>query len=418
MSAATYTRPTEAKTQNREAWLTSAADHLWNRVLEDADAKRPEVFRISCGWPSKSALMTASSSRRRIGEAWHSEASEDQAREVFISPALVDEVQVMGVILHELIHAALAAGEGHGPAFQRIMRRVGLGGKPTATEVDPGSDLEGELVVIADLIGRYPHAKLDASVKPGKPGRMVKGYCPDCGNILYGSRTAWDVAPLCAACGTGYVVEPSDAQAVAWGLAKTDATEPLENVSTTIELKTRDGRFTLRSTKTGGREGKWMVTDHHAVEASRDELEVGGEVFEAFAHDSRWTYRENRADALAFIAALRSGDMTWDLVEDAQGEDDEDDFDAWDELDDELTDDELERELYLGDDEDEDADYPEDQPIADDAADIMASALDRAKAFTSRPATEAEFSEMERLRDESGARKSATIAAGDEGAMD
>ena len=399
MSAAitTYTRPTEKKTSNREAWLMKAADLLLGRVL-DAGGEKPTTLRVSCGWPSRSALKTASSTRRTLGQAWHSSASEDQAREVFISPALAEECRVLDVLLHELIHACLPADAGHGPAFQKIMREVGLAGKPTATVAS--DELLDELRVMAHELGRYPHEKLDLEPGPRKPGRMVKGYCPDCGTILYGSRAAWDNAlPSCGVCATEYVVEPSPEQAAHWGLAPAAEGEKLENVSATVEMKTTDGRFTVRTTKTGKREGAWLVTDHEAdvVRARRfgqtDENPLGVLVEE---YEARWTYRRDRADALAFIAAIRSGELGWDAIEQAEEDEDFEEVDD-DELDAPLTDDELERLLYLDEGEEEDPDYEDGH-------------LD--------PELEESYAKQTALREASGARTSARIISGEEKALD
>jgi hypothetical protein len=410
----TYTRPASVKIENREAWLMAATERLIGRILDEGGV-RPTNLRVSCGWPSRKALLTASSKSRTLGQAWAPQASEDKTREIFITPALADEVRVMDVLLHELIHVCLPVEVGHKHPFPSIAKAVGLEGKPTATVAS--EELVEELRVIAHELGRYPHEKLDVEPGTKKPGRMVKGSCPDCGNIFYGSRTAWEAAlPECGVCRVPYVVEPSLEQAVAWGLTEAVDTEPLENVATTVELKTRDGRFTLRTTKTGKREGLWAVTDHEAVEVATRFL-TGVDVVQ---YADRWAYRRDRADALAFIAAIRSGEVSWDDVE---AEDDEDDgeVDLFDpELDAPLTDEELDGFLFLGDDEDENPDYPEDMPLPDVEVDLDGlTNVERAKLFTTRPATESEYAEVERIRDESGARKSASIiAAGGEGAMD
>jgi hypothetical protein len=283
------------------------------------------------------------------------------------------------------------------------MRQVGLAGKPTATVAS--DELLEELRVLAHELGRYPHEKLDLEPGPRKPGRMVKGSCPDCGTILYGSRTAWDNAlPECGVCGTPYTVEPSPEQAAHWGLAPADEVEPLENVSTTVELKTTDGRFTLRSTKVGKREGSWLVTDHQAVEVAArrvmqtDENPLGVLVTE---YAERWTARADRADALGFIAALRSGALTWDDVADEADDDDFEDEDV--DLDDEDVwgklgewDDDPDGD-HLGEDEDEEPDY-EDGRIA--------------------PEEEADYERLTAYREEAGRRTSEKIASGDEEAMD
>jgi hypothetical protein len=401
----TYSRPEKAKTDNRETWLKQAAEHLWGGIIE-AGGERPAKFSVTCGWPSKKALMTASSGSRTLGQAWASEASEDAAREVFISPALAEECRVLDVLLHEMIHTALPMGAGHGPAFQAIMRKVGLTGKPTATVAS--DELLAELGVLAHELGRYPHEKLDIAPGVKKPGRMVKGECPECGNILYGSRQAWEIVPSCGYCNVPYVVMPSDEQAAHWGLKPSEHAERLVNVSTTVELKTKDGRFVLRSTKSGGKDGAWHVTDLEAVKTGTElrSVVIVGENghpesvdAEVSTYDVRWCYRPTREDALAFIGAIRSGAVAWDDIEVETEEFEEldaDDLDdllgpvgEWDEDDD-----------YLGEDEDEDPDYPDGH-------------------FEGDPEAEAVFEKESAKRDASGTAKSERIiAAGGQGAMD
>ena len=398
--ATTYNRPTEVKTANRESWLQKAADLLLGRVLE-AGGDKPSKLRVSCGWPSKRALPTASSAQRTLGQAWYSEASEDAAREVFISPALAEECRVMDVLLHELIHACLPSDAGHGPAFQKIMRDVGLAGKPTATVAS--DELLDELRVLAHELGRYPHEKLDLEPGPRKPGRMVKGYCPDCETILYGSRASWDNAlPNCGNCATPYVIEPTVAQAATWGLREEAPTEKLVNVTAYAELRTTDGRFTLRSTKRGGVEGAWAVTDHQAIETGRRAVsqidDEGRDVeTEVVEFDERWTSRHTREDALAFVAAIRSGEVAWSDVEpetEAIDEDvDLDDESVWGELGD------------WGD--------GEDDLLADDEVEVP----DYEDGLID-PDEEEAYAKATILREASGARTSARIISGEEKALD
>jgi hypothetical protein len=399
MSATTTTRPA----QTREGWLTAAAEELWPRIIA-AGGTRPETCRYSCGWPSKSALMRASSTTRRIGEAWHA-GSDDEAREIFISPALAKPYDVLDVLAHEMVHAALKGDAGHGPAFQRVCKGAGLEKKNGKwTQAGAGDRLAEELKALAETLGTYPHAKLDAQPKPGKSGRMVKGFCADCGVILYGSRNAWDQGlPQCGACGGDFVIDTSDDSAA----RKIDYTGPatfgveLAREESTITYTAHEGRFVVRITRRPKRNGQveesvW-VEDREAIAETR----LVGDV-EVTEYTPRATMRRNRPDALSFIAALIDGDAAWSAIEvEDEPEDEDETFDELDDLDlgpiGDWTDEEG---AFLADHEDETPDY-------DDGH------------FDGDPEAEAVFVAESEKRDASGERKSrAIIDAGGEGAMD
>lgn len=379
--------------QTREGWLVAAAELLWPRIVA-AGGTRPERCRVSCGWPSGGALLRASSNRRTLGEAWHG-GSEDGAREVFISPALALPVEVLDVLGHELVHAACEPGTGHGPVFAAICKSIGwTNGKPTQARA--GDKALEELAEMAKALGPYPHAKLDRMPTGKQKGRMVKGLCPDCGVILYGSRNAWDQGlPECGACGQVFTIDDADgsaAQKIGYTGPQTYG-ETLQRVSSTIEYGTPDKRFTVRVSRVGDRDTRVLVTDHEAVPSTR---QVGDHELTEYAE--RWTIRHNREDALAFMAALRSGDVTWDAVEELEAEleaDDDVDFDDEDVLgpvgdwggDDD----------FLDDDEDETPDYEDGTLDADE---------------------EAAYEEATRRREASGEATSQRIAAGSEKALD
>lgn len=269
----------------REGWLMVAADRLWPNV-ERAGGKRPERFRVSCGWPSKSALRRASSKSRRIGEAWHA-GSEDGAREVFVSPALSKPADVLGTLLHEMVHASLPGDAGHGPAFAAVCRKLGMAGKPT--QAMPGEDLSAELEDMARVIGRYPHARLDADMAPKQKARLMLVECPSCGCKVRMTRSWIDTyLPTCG-CGTTMI----SAEYAVDG-------EPLALETSAVAYRTEDGRFRLSTTRHGRRDGRWIVEEI---------LTEDGEP------SDRWTYRVDRVDALAFVAAVRAGETDFPDVD-------------------------------------------------------------------------------------------------------
>lgn len=372
----TTTTTTAQPTQTREGWLLAGAELLWPRIVA-AGGTRPERCRVSCGWPSSSPLMRASSARRTLGEAWHG-GSDDGAREVFISPVLHKPVEVLDVLAHELVHAACAPGVGHGPVFAAICKKIGLTeGKPTQARA--GERMLEELAEMAKGLGPYPHSKLDRLPGTKQKARMMKVSCPACGCVLRMTRTWIDTyLPTCG-CGSAMVSEEHEVEG-----------EPLTLKTSHVEYTTQDGRFHLATTKTGRVEGSWTVT----MMADEDGAPLLGD-------DVRWTIRHSREDALAFIAAVRDGEAafpeSWEDDAEDWGEEDE----AFTELDDLDLGDDLELapgegDEYLADDEPEELDNPEDAP--EDVEEYEATIA---------------------YREESGRRKSlAIIAAGGEGAMD
>ena len=161
--------------ETREAWLLALAAEL-RPLFEDAGLNLSGI-RCSCSWPSKTI-------RKRLGECWHSKASEDGTREIFITPRLDDGLEVAGVLVHELLHAALPDEAGHKGPFKKGMKALGLEGKATATT--PGEELTQRLHKLLKIVGRYPHARLNLALANDKKQgtRMLRRTCNGCGCII------------------------------------------------------------------------------------------------------------------------------------------------------------------------------------------------------------------------------------------
>ena len=180
------------KKMNRETWLMKGIEAV-RPMFEELGATIPEKVRVTCGWPSRSA---GASKKRRIGECWSSSVSGDGTAEIIISMVLDDPVNVLDVLVHELVHAALPDGTGHGPKFRKLAIALGLTGKMTATEAGP--ELKAKLEKISKKLGEYPHAKLDFSNVKKAGTRMIKAACPTCGYTVRLSRKWIEVAtPRC-----------------------------------------------------------------------------------------------------------------------------------------------------------------------------------------------------------------------------
>lgn len=179
---------------NREAWLEKAIK-LLQPMFTEAELTVPEI-RVSVGWPSRGALSTKN---RTIGQCWYGENTGDDIPQIFISPVLDNQAEVLATLVHEILHASLPSGTGHKGAFVKGMKRLGLEGKPTATHA--GKDLLEKLEPISNKLGDFPHSKISASTGPKQSTRLIKAECQDCGYTVRVTRKWLDEAgePICPA---------------------------------------------------------------------------------------------------------------------------------------------------------------------------------------------------------------------------
>jgi len=173
------------------------------QYLEKAIKKFSEMFKrhgytvpkvkVSVGFPG--------GGKKRIGEHWRPEASSDKVGSIFISPVIDDGVEVLGVLIHEMVHAAVGNEAGHGPVFKKCALAVGLEGKMRSTTA--GKDLEKVIKKTIRSIGKYPHTRLNLLKRPTKKQttRMIKMECRECGFICRASMSKiLEVGPPLCAC--------------------------------------------------------------------------------------------------------------------------------------------------------------------------------------------------------------------------
>jgi hypothetical protein len=180
---------------NRETWLRRAVEIMRPYVTERAGITVPGGLWVSVGFPVTGAR--SGSRNQRIGECHY--ATADGVPAVFIHPELQDGARVLDVLLHEAIHAALPVGTGHRAPFTRAIRACGLGGKPTATIVEQGSDLADTIEAWLANLGEYPHAAVNTSNRKKQTTRMLKVECLTDGYTVRMTRKWLDEmgAPSC-----------------------------------------------------------------------------------------------------------------------------------------------------------------------------------------------------------------------------
>jgi predicted Zn-ribbon and HTH transcriptional regulator len=181
--------------KTREEYLLAVAVKAEVELFEPNGYTLPK-YRVTCGFPHKGAF---SLKRGRIGECWYPEASKDQTTEIIVSMTVDDSSQAIGVLLHEMVHAAVGCGFGHGPVFRKCALSIGLTGKMTST-TESQELIENFINPAIKELGEYPHAKIDYSQRKKQSTRMIKVECNNCGIKFRASRTVADQCHVCPVC--------------------------------------------------------------------------------------------------------------------------------------------------------------------------------------------------------------------------
>lgn len=198
----------------REDWLMAAADLIGDRLYRVARARVPGKLRVAVGFPS------AGRGSNTVAECWYSHMAADGTTEIWIAPQYDRPADLLHTLAHELCHAALGPGFGHGREFARLGASLGLLPPwPASGEGEPFAEFRRRQLEPA--LGEFPHGRHlltpSATLLPAgedtprarprcrhpdaKPqtNRMMKVACPACGYVARVARK-WLVeagAPIC-----------------------------------------------------------------------------------------------------------------------------------------------------------------------------------------------------------------------------
>jgi hypothetical protein len=179
----------------REGWLLAATNEL-RPYFEKFGYRLPEKIRLSIGFTSTGKKATMP------GECWHAELSDDQHYEIIIRIDKADPVEVLGVLVHELVHSLLPPTVKHGKEFRAIAHRIGLEGQMRHTQ--PAPVLKEHLQALATSLGPLPHAPLNYTGSSDVPrkqrARHLRAECGanGCGYLVQiSAKWAKAALPLC-----------------------------------------------------------------------------------------------------------------------------------------------------------------------------------------------------------------------------
>jgi hypothetical protein len=175
---------------DRQMWIESAVKQF-RKHFDDNGWKVPEEVRISIGIPKG-----MHGSKKAIGQCWSNILSSDGHYEIFVSPELGKEVDVLETIAHELIHATVGTEEGHKGKFKTCALCIGFQGPMTTTPPDQKMIFKCEEII--KTIGPYPAGTLDLTGRKKKATYLIKCECPECGYVVRTTAKWLEVGdPIC-----------------------------------------------------------------------------------------------------------------------------------------------------------------------------------------------------------------------------
>jgi hypothetical protein len=220
-------RPNFDQSMNRETWLEQMCydfviPHFTECGYTDLDVMVNQMagqkFQFS------TSFIEGTRTSKAIGVHYHSSCSSNGfTQNIMIHPKIHDSIQVVGVLIHEMIHAMLQGHltdnlkpiKAHGKEFRAVALAVGLTGKMTATtETD---ELKDKIKKWVSKIGEYPHIAMDVqkSNRKKQTTRLIKVQClneeSDCGGT-YKIRMSRSLIieygePICPCCNTQMIAE-------------------------------------------------------------------------------------------------------------------------------------------------------------------------------------------------------------------
>lgn len=158
--------------RTREDWLLAAIE-LIKPIFKAKGYEVPNDCQVSCGFASTGTRS------HHIGQCWSRKSSTHGRNQIFISPALVDPVEVLDTLVHELVHAVDDCAHKHGKEFKKIALNIGLEGPMRSAGA--GKSLKEHLQQLANQIGPYPHGRLQVYHHKPTSTPRARAKCTECG---------------------------------------------------------------------------------------------------------------------------------------------------------------------------------------------------------------------------------------------
>lgn len=139
--------------QYAEVWLNEAVELLRPHFAE-AGYEIPPVH-VSVGFSTDGYKPSA---RKNTFAVCHAKCMNvDGINDIYISPLIYEPVEVLGILVHELVHAVDDCQSGHGETFKKITKALKCGDNLSVSLSEFRETVERHRA-IADKLGRYPRS--------------------------------------------------------------------------------------------------------------------------------------------------------------------------------------------------------------------------------------------------------------------
>jgi predicted SprT family Zn-dependent metalloprotease len=182
-------RPNIDQSMNRETWLERMCYEFV--IPHFSECGYPELdvmanYMDGQKFQFSTSFIEGTRTSKAIGVHYQSSCSSNGfTQNIMIHPKLHDSVQVVGVLIHECVHAMLEGHltkdlkpiKPHGKEFRAVALKVGLTGKMTATT--ESDELKKKIKKWVGVLGEYPHIAMDVnkSGRKKQTTRMIKVQC-------------------------------------------------------------------------------------------------------------------------------------------------------------------------------------------------------------------------------------------------
>jgi hypothetical protein len=136
-----------------EVWLNEAVE-LLRPSFSDAGYEIPPVH-LSVGFSTDGYNPKAK--KNTIAICYARRMNVDGINEIYISPIIYEPVDVLGILVHELVHAVDDCKSGHGEPFQKIAAALKCGDNLSVPLMEFRETVQRHRA-IADKLGRYPRS--------------------------------------------------------------------------------------------------------------------------------------------------------------------------------------------------------------------------------------------------------------------
>ena len=194
---------------SRENYLIQATDIMRKSLFKPKGYKVPKV-ELSISWATRGNKSNKGRAKV-VGQCFPKQMHAGGINQIVITPnydgsTIKGSLDILGTLVHELVHAVDNCVSGHGKAFKDCALAVGL--LPPMRSTPESEELKEYLRKnILDKLGLFPHQKVTLGGKK-QSVRNIKVECTSCEFSFRTSRKnveLMDELSHCLACDEGYL---------------------------------------------------------------------------------------------------------------------------------------------------------------------------------------------------------------------